>query len=92
MRKPNEKIREILGECYEELILVEGHDNAILGVADGCGLPSRVVYDRRKVLHNLVRDGIGSHEDAEEFFEYNILGSFVGETTPLFFTRIDDLI
>ena len=75
-----------------ELLRLDGHDNAIVGVIRGTGFPHnteapRLVYDIDKILENLMGDGI-DEEEAEEFFEYNIIGSYMGKQTPLFINRV----
>ena len=42
------------------------------------------VYDYEKCIQVLVeRDGM-TREDAEEFFDFNVVGAYVGENTPIF--------
>lgn len=57
-------------------------DSCIAGVAERCGMLPAVVYRRDLVLQALMGDGIDA-EEAEEFLDFNIIGSFVGEQTPL---------
>jgi len=43
-----------------------------------------MVYSVKKVLEILMtRDGM-SHEEAREFYEFNIVGAYVGPGTPVF--------
>mgnify|MGYP003641180102 FL=1 len=71
-------------EGYEELVIADGLDEAIMGVCRRFGEPDVVAYDFLKVLNILVdRDGM-SPEEAFEFFEYNIIGAGMGEKTPVF--------
>ena len=44
------------------------------------------VYDYRKVIRILVKDGM-SMRDAVEWFDFNIVGGYLGETTPVFLNR-----
>lgn len=68
--------------------IADGFDDCIIGIASRCGQPDLVVYDSVKIVDKLVlRDGM-SYEDAVEFYEYNILGAWVGEGTPLYITPI----
>jgi hypothetical protein len=46
------------------------------------------VYDRQKCIEILMRDM--SEEDAHEYFEFNVIGAFVGENTPAFIELIDN--
>jgi hypothetical protein len=71
-------------EGYEELLIADGLDEAIMGVCMRYGEPDVVAYDFLKVLKILVdRDGM-SPEEALEFFEFNIIGAGMGERTPVF--------
>ena len=76
-----------LTDADNDLLFADGYDEAILGIAECEGMPL-VVYDVRKLIHLLrTREGMTS-EEAEEFFEYNIAGSYMGERTPIFLHRI----
>ena len=67
----------------EPLVFVDGHDDAILGLAEVDGEP-RVVYDRGAIVRGLMqRDGM-DEEGAMEFFEYNIEGSKLSLMSPIF--------
>ena len=67
----------------EELLTADGLDDAIIGIGSRCGQLPVVVYDSAKVIDILIeRDGM-SHEEAEEFFSFNIEGAWVGEQTPV---------
>jgi len=76
--------RNRLAEMYEDLIFLEPavFDEAILGVADRFGMQSVVAYDRTRVIDIYAR-GM-TREEAEEFFEFNTIGAWVGDATPIF--------
>ena len=57
-------------------------DSAVLGKSQRIGMEDCIVYDVNEVLLILMQDM--SEEDALEHFDYNIAGSYVGETTPIF--------
>jgi hypothetical protein len=66
------------------MLKVDGYDEAIIGVTERCGAPDVYVYDKQKIVDIIVeRDGC-SEEDAIEFVDYNIIGSYMGEETPIF--------
>ena len=72
-----------LKNSEEELMTAQGFDDAILGVGYRCGQMPIVVYDSAKVIDILMeRDGM-THEEAEEYFSFNIEGAWVGEHTPI---------
>ncbi len=68
----------------EPLLKMDGFDDCIVGVLERFGQPLFIVYDKEKVIDALMRDGVGTYEDAVEFYEFNQLGSWLGATTPGF--------
>ena len=65
-------------------LLADGFDDAFVGLAYRCGWSEPVaVYDYHKCLSLLELEGADESE-AMEYFEYNVLGAWVGEQTPLF--------
>ncbi len=83
---PRQACLELIGDDAL-LMFADGHDGAILGIVEHDGIPI-VVYDTAKILRLLrSRDGM-SRDEAEEFFEYNIAGAFMGKQTPLFLRHI----
>lgn len=67
-----------------ELLFLEGFDAAIIGVGRRCGQPDIVAYDVDKIIAILMKDHGMSEEDANEFYEFNIAGAWVGDDTPVF--------
>ena len=71
------------------LLKCDGHDEAILGVVSGMGMPDKLCYDTNKIIDKLVyQDGM-THEEAYEFFGLKIAGTYVGEGTPCFLRELD---
>jgi len=69
-------------ESNKETMLVEGYDDAIIGL-DTSGDAFRVIYDREKMAEMLEEDGMSS-EEAWDYLEYNVFGAYVGEGTPIY--------
>ena len=66
------------------MLLVDGFNEAFVGTAYRCKMGQPVAaYDRERCIEILMRDGL-TRADAEDFFEHNIAGSWVGEQTPGF--------
>jgi len=74
-----------------ELLTADGFDAAIIGVASRCGMQPVVVYDRAKCLEILMANDDMDYETAEEFFEFNVAGAYVGERTPMYLMPVADL-
>src|SRR4030095_9358792 len=73
----------------EQLALLEGpeFDAALVGLAERYGQPRIACYDYDKVITILKRQGM-SDEEAVEWYDYNLIGAWMGETTPIFLHRI----
>ena len=71
-----------------ELLLMDDYDDAIVGLVDRFGQPTIVCYDKEKVIEKLMADGM-TDEEALEWFEYNQIGAWKGETTPCFLSAIE---
>jgi hypothetical protein len=80
-----EKIEEILGED-ENVLLADGFEDAFVGIGRQFGRPI-AVYDRFECIEILIKEGM-SEEEAEEYFQYNTEGAWVGDQTPIFLERI----
>jgi hypothetical protein len=79
----NDDIKKMIAWIDEEILLADGFDDAIIGYAH---LQSKAVavYDSSRCIKILMdRDGMDL-QDAIEFFEYNVIGAYVGEHTPIF--------
>lgn len=62
----------------------DGFDEAIIGSITSYGRGETVLYSTQKIIEVMMeRDGMTA-EDAMEFFNYNILGSYNGDGMPAF--------
>jgi len=79
-----EEAVEAAGDDEELLFLdPDSLDVAIFGVTlSQPGRPSVVIYDREKIIEVFERDM--TYEEAVEFVEFNTIGAWVGERTPIF--------
>lgn len=88
MKTPKQKIKDAIDYLLsenEEVTFADGFEEAFIGFARQFNRPF-VVYDRKKCIKILRRDM--SRKDAEEYFQFNVEGAWVGESTPLFLERI----
>ena len=66
-----------------ETLVADGFDEAIIGIGRQFN-KQLVIYDEDKCIQILMeRDGM-TDEEAEEFFEFNVVGAYVGEYTPIY--------
>ena len=78
-------IRTWIEENYpdETILLADGFDRAFIGVGRIFNGPAIAVYDSAMCITMLRESGM-TQEEAEDYFGYNVIGSYVGEKTPMF--------
>ena len=70
-------------EYAEGAVLLTGLDNAIIGIVEDF-TGRKILYSKPKILNILmVRDGM-TESEAEEFYDYNILGLYASDLNPVF--------
>ena len=81
------KLDDIL-EVYphEEILKADGFDDAIIGLEANS---MRLVYSIEKCIDILMQDEM-TEEDAIEHMDYNVIGAYVGEQTPIFIYTFQD--
>jgi hypothetical protein len=73
------KIDEIIDQYTDETFLkADGFDEAVIGVDEST---MRLIYSVSKCIEILMKDM--PEEEAIEYFEFNVSGSYVGEKTPI---------
>lgn len=81
-----EKIIEYITDCgfeEEDIILYDGFEDAFIGLASKFHSIS-AVYDYDKSLDILInKDGM-SPEEANEYMQHNVVGAWLGDSTPVF--------
>lgn len=76
-------IQAYLEERGEDALLMDGFDEALIGFSQRINEPILAVYSYQVMVDVCVfRDGM-SYEEAEEYIEYNCIGAWVGERTPI---------
>ena len=89
MVKPNGINKEDWDDLMEEFegaLMATGFEEALIGFGYQFN-KTLAVYDRNKCLNILMSTGM-DYEEAVEYFEFNVVGSYVGETTPVFISLI----
>tara|TARA_R100000306_G_C4357593_1_gene133595 strand:- start:84 stop:356 length:273 start_codon:yes stop_codon:yes gene_type:complete len=85
-------IEEWVNGYGDEVLLADGFEDAFVGMTEIFNRPPLATYDRDKCIEILMeRDGM-SHDDAIDFFNYNVTGAWVGESTPAFVTFMKDMV
>jgi hypothetical protein len=79
---------EQLGEENPKALLADGFEDAFIGICERFGQQPLAAYDYFKCIDILVSQGM-TEEEAMEYFEFNTLGAWMGEGTPVFIRRTD---
>ena len=78
-----------IDEIAEGAIILDGLDDAIIGTSQRINEPVLAVYSWEKIIAILTERDNMDFEDAVEFVEFNILGAWVGENTPIVVMSLD---
>lgn len=81
--------RDEIAENYPELLVLdpEYFDAAILGVANRINTAA-VCYSESKIIEILMKEDGMDYDEAVEYYQYNILGSWLGEHTPMYLEEL----
>jgi hypothetical protein len=71
----------------EGAVLLTGLEEAIIGVIEEFGNGPRILYDKDKILSILCSRDLMTTEEAEEYYDFNILGLHAGEQNAVFLDR-----
>lgn len=76
-------LREELADENPEALVADGFESAYIGICTRFGQPPLAAYDYDKCIAVLEARGM-SYEEAVEYFDYNVIGSWMGDGTPVF--------
>ena len=77
-------------ETDEEIMLMDGFEDAFIGFSKRCGQPTLATYSFIKMMQVLIeRDDMDTME-AEEYIMYNCEGAWMGELTPIILHEYND--
>ena len=74
-----------IDEYAEGAVLLTGLESAIVGIVEDFGSPGRkMLYSKQRILDILQERDLMTYSEAEEFYDYNILGLYAGEQNVVF--------
>jgi hypothetical protein len=68
----------------EGAVLLDGFEDCIIGIVEEFGNGRRILYSKDMILNKLKSRDSMTSEEAEEFYDYNILGLHAGEQNAVF--------
>ena len=84
-----EAVRDYLEDVNPEAMLFDGFEDALVGTCDRINQPTLAAYDYDKCIEILAKDMTTVDDDddpytmAVEYFDFNVIGAYIGESTPV---------
>lgn len=70
----------------ESVLLANGFDAALIG---NCARTFKSIYSLSKMIDILILEQDMDYVDAREYLDFNVIGAYVGEYTPIYLNDID---
>ena len=70
------------------MLKADGFDEAAIGICSRAGHEDVIAYDTSKCIDILMDQGM-DHDDAFEFFMFNVESAYMGPLTPVFIQEMD---
>lgn len=73
-----------IDEFAEGAVILDGLDDAIIGIVEEFGNGPRILYSKNKIIEILCGRDLMTIDEAEEYYDFNIIGLYAGEQNPVF--------
>ena len=94
---------EDFADEHPSTLTLDGFNAAIVGYGERINLGPVIVYDKDMIIEMLMKEMVVEKEDlyegqteedrkyemAIEYFDYNIIGAYMGEYTPIYLTKFE---
>jgi len=84
-----DEIKAYLREANPESLLADGFDEALCGVVRKPCQGEVAMYDEDACIRLLMSDLSMTYSEAVDYFEFNIVGAYLGPDTPVFRTAVE---
>lgn len=79
------RMDQLLGEAEALLMNPQAlYNPCLIGTGERAGGMLVAAYDMEKVIEAMAGDNGWDMDEAREFFEFNVLGAYVGDKSPVF--------
>ena len=72
----------------KRLVKANGLEDAIIGVGSRMNMPDVLIYSYNECVKIFMEKEGWTHEEAIEWMDFNVVGAWVGDTTPIFVHEI----
>jgi hypothetical protein len=83
MMTDREAFESAILELDEDILLMDGFDDAFIGLSQRINEPMLAVYSWERMVGVLMERDHMDYEEAVEYISYNCMGAWVGERTPI---------
>lgn len=80
-------IIEEIAELNPEALVCDGFDDAIIGIAERINFGPVLAYDVDEIIKIMMERDKMDYMEALEYFDFNIIGAYVGESGPIFIKK-----
>lgn len=81
------RVQDWVAGHNEDAIIYPDLAEALIGVCEQFGRPPVAAYDFNKCIDIFMEDPEMDYEEAIDHFYFNTLGTWAGDSTPVFITR-----
>ena len=82
-------VQQWIAGINEDAIIYPNLNEALIGICEQFGRPPVAAYDLNKCITLLMEDGM-DEDEAMDYFYFNTLGTWAGDSTPVFITMYED--
>jgi len=79
---------QLLDLGVEDALTMPGYDDCVTGILERFGMEPIVLYDKEKVIQQLINEGSDGYQEALEYYEFNQVGGWHGDKTPGFLVAL----
>ena len=80
----SQKISDLIAQANPEAIVVDGMEDALIGLAYRSGVSPVACYDKKICARIVMKENNLSYTDTLEWLEENIFSVYAGVYTPIF--------
>lgn len=78
------KVSDLIAQINPEAVVVDGMEEALIGLAYRSGISPVVCYDKNKCAEIVMREHNITYHKAKEWLEENVFSVYAGVYTPIF--------
>ena len=82
----SEEILDLVAQLNSKALVAKGLEEAVIGYVERFGQEPLVLFDKKRCITILMETSEMTMDEAEEYFDFNVIGAWMGDGTPCFAT------